>query len=54
MDIERNKMTARRLYELLNHGDAAAIGDLVAPATRSMTRCPARARAGKARSTASP
>lgn len=45
MDIERNKMTARRLYELLNHGDSAAIGDLVAPA---------RARAGKARSTASP
>ena len=31
MDIERNKNTARRLYELLNHGDAAAIGDLVSP-----------------------
>jgi len=31
MDIERNKKTARRLYELLNHGDAAAIGDLVSP-----------------------
>jgi steroid delta-isomerase-like uncharacterized protein len=29
MDIERNKATARRLYELLNQGDPTAIGDLV-------------------------
>jgi predicted ester cyclase len=29
MDIQRNKNTARRLYELLNQGDATAIGDLV-------------------------
>jgi steroid delta-isomerase-like uncharacterized protein len=31
MDAESNKKTARQLYELLNNGDAAAVGDLVSP-----------------------
>jgi steroid delta-isomerase-like uncharacterized protein len=31
MDVETNKKTARRLYELLNAGEAAAVGDLVSP-----------------------
>ena len=31
MDTELHKKTTRRLYELLNDGDAAAIGDLVTP-----------------------
>jgi steroid delta-isomerase-like uncharacterized protein len=30
MDIETSKQTATRLYELVNAGDVAAIGDLVA------------------------
>jgi steroid delta-isomerase-like uncharacterized protein len=30
MDIDTNKQVARRLYELVNAGEVAAIGDLVA------------------------
>lgn len=32
MDIQKSKKTATRLYELVNTGDVAAIGDLVASA----------------------